>query len=1547
MLRNGFKRLLVGFLTAAMVMSSAGMTAAFADTDAETSFNEDSASVSGDSAYVAGDNTSVSGDKASVSGDSTSVSGDSVSGDKTSVSGDVVVEARSGDEPEILGVGDVYRARVGTDTHGPGVIHAYFEFTKISESPLLFDLRVTYSNVSEDPRLTRYGATLFDLYNPEDEDDINTIYGAKIELNGSDTGARVSSFLPKVKNVTYIDSHIKGLGGNDCVLPNGLFNGNVYLQSVVIGDGSKTGIKTIDSSCFFGCTNLKNVIICDGVEKIKDNAFQNCTNLEYVYFPKTVYTVNQQAFRDCVYLKGACFWGSTTPETALTIGASCFEGCRNMEYLTLPKYINLFGENCLKGAHIENEAYKLRIYYPPGGYTYNGEFYSNNVGIYSADTGVDKKGTWFKQTNITSGKKGYIGNGPGENLTFELDCGYSGGVLIFTGSSKMLDFYDRSLYPWAPDTVSGIEGKPKSIGRYAFYGKTTLKKAELSCSSRQTIGEKAFWGCTELKTLTLYGKAVINKEGFSGCTSLETVTINSGAESIAEKAFSGCRSLTELSFSAEDLASNAFENCVGLETLTYYGGVIHENAFSGCSLLRAVNLQDSYSPNKADVKAGAFNGCSSLKNLALGNQTEFELPITDSPNSLESVSVQSGHEKYAASKDKSYIWSKTGNTLVMGTKKATVIEDGIATIGENAFNGVSALTATTFPYSLTKVEKNAFNGCTGLGTKSIKYLGSETEWDSRLKPNIVSTGNSAITNTSKYEWVLSNGDFTGGGSWEIEDKDVDGVTKKTLTITGITELPDYNSLAEVPWHESEARIQRVEASGVTAVGGYCFDGAYDLEAVEFDTLTAVGGYAFCGCEKLPAVPGMATLTTIGAHAFESCSFTGDLTLSAAETIGDHAFDNCGELDNKADLGAAKTIGEYAFNDCVKLKEIDISAATEKIGTGVLSGCIGLQKIVVDAGNTKYSGNTENSVLIENDTKTIIAVCPTKMSINLSDTDLTTIADGVFANNTNITTVTLPDTLTTIGDKAFSGCTGLTAIVIPENVTSIGSHAFEGCDSVTAVTIPAKVETIGEAPFEGCTALATITVAEGNQKFSGENKTLVDKTTHTLLAGCKESTGIPAGVTAIGEGAFKGLSTLTAIKAIPDGVTSIGADAFNGCVSLTEMALPKSLKTIGSFAFYDCRKITGKMVLSGVTSLGESAFEKCALISEAVIPGISNASNLGAAVFRDDRSLEKITINKGVSVITDNMFMGCIKLDNVEIPEGVKTIGEAAFSGNSVLKILTIPYSLRTVGVNAFNGTALTSVTYTGTPESFERIAIESGNYELKIATFTYLDPPPEPEDPESTDSGETDNGEDTPPAPKPEKKEEYVSTVSNNYVVTDSSGNELKIDMVIEFTDRVSYNGLKHVPAGSKAGGGASADLTVNVTGSLLDYVDIKKITVKNNKLVSEGSSKKPEIIINIKPKTKDKAAKKALSDIGKKLKKEPFTFEIVPLDLGTVRDSLQAKANGKKTKVSKLTFTTSTGSGSKTVKLSKKDFTVESIEESVATITGKGNLKGTVKLGL
>ena len=84
---------------------------------------------------------------------------------------------------------------------------------------------------------------------------------------------------------------------------------------------------------------------------------------------------------------------------------------------------------------------------------------------------------------------------------------------------------------------------------------------------------------------------------------------------------------------------------------------------------------------------------------------------------------------------------------------------------------------------------------------------------------------------------------------------------------------------------------------------------------------------------------------------------------------------------------------------------------------------------------------------------------------------------LLCNCTNLTTITIPNSVTSIGDYAFTGCRGLTSITIPNSVTSIGSSAFSNCYGLTSITIPNSVTSISHGAFRGCSGLTSITIPE--------------------------------------------------------------------------------------------------------------------------------------------------------------------------------------------------------------------------------------------------------------------------------------------------------------------------------------------------------------------------------------------------------------------------------------------------------------------------------------
>ena len=264
-------------------------------------------------------------------------------------------------------------------------------------------------------------------------------------------------------------------------------------------------------------------------------------------------------------------------------------------------------------------------------------------------------------------------------------------------------------------------------------------------------------------------------------------------------------------------------------------------------------------------------------------------------------------------------------------------------------------------------------------------------------------------------------------------------------------------------------------------------------------------------------------------------------------------------------------------------------------------------------------------------------------------NVTRIADRAFEYWSNITTVSIPNSVTSIGSYAFDLCKGLKAINIPNSVTSISSYAFDGCSGLKAINISNSVTTIEDYTFSGCSGLTTI--------------------------------NIPNSVKTIGDYAFNDCSGLTNIN-IPNSVTTIAEAAFNDCSGLTSINIPNSVTTIGNFAFTRCSGLTNINIPSSVTTIGYGAFQDCSRLTTINIP--NSVTTIEGRAFSYCSGLTNINIPNSVTTIGNSAFSYCSRLTNINIPNSVTTIGNFAFSGCKGLTTINIPNSVTTIEEGAFS-----------------------------------------------------------------------------------------------------------------------------------------------------------------------------------------------------------------------------------------------------------------------
>ena len=176
-------------------------------------------------------------------------------------------------------------------------------------------------------------------------------------------------------------------------------------------------------------------------------------------------------------------------------------------------------------------------------------------------------------------------------------------------------------------------------------------------------------------------------------------------------------------------------------------------------------------------------------------------------------------------------------------------------------------------------------------------------------------------------------------------------------------------------------------------------------------------------------------------------------------------------------------------------------------------------------------------------------------------------------DTALTSFDFHDDTKIIWNGAFKGCTNLVSMDIPEGITQIQRYAFQNCTALESVTISSTVTSLSIWMFAGDNNLTTLTVAEGNPVYHSVDNCIITTKTKTLFAGIKTSV-IPAGgeeVTVIGGNAFYSVP-LTTIY-IPEGITQIDGNAFQSCFNLETVIMDATVTKIADKAFRVCRKLT--------------------------------------------------------------------------------------------------------------------------------------------------------------------------------------------------------------------------------------------------------------------------------------------------------------------------------------------------------------------------------------
>ncbi len=309
-------------------------------------------------------------------------------------------------------------------------------------------------------------------------------------------------------------------------------------------------------------------------------------------------------------------------------------------------------------------------------------------------------------------------------------------------------------------------------------------------------------------------------------------------------------------------------------------------------------------------------------------------------------------------------------------------------------------------------------------------------------------------------------------------------------------------------------------------------------------------------------------------------------------------------------------------------------------------------------------------------------------------------------------------VTAIGSE-FKGSTAITSfeeLRYFKNLKSIGAEAFAGCSQLKSIVIPEQVGEVGASVFAGCAALEKVEVVSENTTFDSRNgcNAIVRKADNCLVAGCK-TTVIPAGVVALGEGAFM-QQPLTTVM-IPSSVTTYGKKVFYGCNDIESVMVGAKTPAALTSDVFTCTSRATLIVPTGSLAAYEKAnvwktFLKRIEMSSSTLPirfadsqvkdlcvanwdqnGDGELSYAEAAlvtdlgmVFRSKKnilSFDELQYFTGLTAIGDSAFYYCYRLTSVVLPQTVTSIKRHAFRYCVYMTSIRLPENLESIGQQAF------------------------------------------------------------------------------------------------------------------------------------------------------------------------------------------------------------------------------------------------------------------------
>ena len=1076
--------------------------------------------------------------------------------------------------------------------------------------------------------------------------------------------------------------HLNGEEVTNLVIPEGVTQIN---QGFLYNFGRNVTSVTIPSSVKVGNYAFKNwsKLASISVERLGNNAFEGCSALTSITLGSSVDTIAAGAFRNCTGLESVVI-----PNTVKVIENRAFEGCTKLSSITLGNAIDSIGEAAFEGCDSLKRVDVTNL----------DTWYAINFANQSANPLTIAKHLYYNGEEV-------VGLTIPEGIT-EINYGF------FSG-------YENITSIVLPRSVV-------KIGDRAFMNLVNLKSVTLS-ESLETIGEGAFQNCTSLISVKVPNSVKsLAPYVFSGCTNLESIILSDSLRTIGAGSFHRCGNLKSIVIpnSVVSIGDRVFEFCTNLSYVTLGDSVktIAEYAFNGCDSLQTVNVNKL--ETMFDIKCGRLhsNPFSIASKLHLNGEEVTNLVIPEGVTQINQGFLYNFGRNVTSVTIPSSV--KVGNYAFKNWSKLASIS--VERLGNNAFEGCSALTSITLGSSVDTIAAGAFRNCTGLESvvipNTVKVIENRA-FEGCTKLSSITLGN-AIDSIGEAAFEgcdsLKRVDVTNLDTWyaiNFANQSANPLTiAKHLYYNGeeVVGLTIPEGITEINYgffsgYENITSI--VLPRSVVKIGDRAFMNLVNLKSVTLsESLETIGEGAFQNCTSLISVKVPNSVKSLAPYVFSGCTNLESIILSdSLRTIGAGSFHRCGNLKSIVIPNSVVSIGDRVFEFCTNLSYVTLGDSVKTIAEYAFNGCDSLQTVNVNKLETMFDiqcdsreGNpfSKASRLHLNGEEVTNLVIPE---------GVTEINSGFFYNfGGNVTSVTIPNTVKFIDGFAFCYWPNLTAVSIGNSVETIGYNAFEGCSSLTSVTIGGSVKNIQERVFNECPSLASVHVTDiatlCNTGFNGSDSNPLSIAKHLFLNDVEVTDlVIPGGVTQISQYAFVGAEAITSVT-IPNSVKSIGSNAFNGCKSLSYLALGDSVKNFYSGAFSGCDSLTINVAnlealfndfkFDGYQSNPfEIAKHLCVNDEEIVDLVVPNTvKRISGSVF-NGRKIKSLVIPNSVEMIGNNAFRDCVQLESVSLGNSVDTIGAGAFANCKALTSIEIPNSVTHLSDYAFEScNSLSSVT---------------------------------------------------------------------------------------------------------------------------------------------------------------------------------------------------------------------------------------------------------------